>query len=194
MKAYLFVIGVGGEAMLLSLPIASLRRRNGLLCLVIIVFVPCCVLVLISGPDLSQEKALVQRLAELQAKLQHLDSMHQARQEEVHILSQHLGTLLAADGNNSSLYLPLSPEVRLLLRNLTGLQRGDSTQLLRLPSVYDFLPHLLDSPSSLRPAFCLSRGRTGGRATSYAQSRTCTSHGYLQQNLFLMKQQYFVTQ
>jgi alpha-1,3-mannosylglycoprotein beta-1,4-N-acetylglucosaminyltransferase A/B len=128
---------------------------------VIIVFVPCCVLVLISGPDLSQEKALVQRLAELQAKLQHLGSMHQARQEEVHILSQHLGTLLAADGNNSSLYLPLSPEVRLLLRNLTGLQRGDSTQLLRLPSVYDFLPHLLDSPSSLRPAFCFSRGRTG---------------------------------
>jgi len=155
--------------MLLSLPIASLRRRNGLLCLVIVVFVPCCVLVLISGPDLSQEKALVQRLAELQAKLQHLDSMHQARQEEVHILSQHLGTLLAADGNNSSLY-SLSPEVRLLLRNLTGLQRGDSTQLLRLPSVYDFLPHLLDSPSSLRPAFCLSRGRTGGRVTSCAQT------------------------
>ena len=156
--------------MLLSLPIASLRRRNGLLFIVVIVFVPCSVLVLISGPDLSQEKALVQRLAELQAKLQHLDSMHQARQEEVHILSQHLGTLLAADGNNSSLYLPLSPEVRVLLRNLTGLQRGDSTQLLRLPSVYDFLPHLLESPSSLRPAFCLSRGRAGGRPNSCVQT------------------------
>jgi alpha-1,3-mannosylglycoprotein beta-1,4-N-acetylglucosaminyltransferase A/B len=148
--------------MLLSLPVASLRRRNGLLGLVIIVFVPCSVLVLVSGPDLSQEQALVQRLAELQAKLQRLESMHQARQEEVHVLSQHLGMLLAADGNSSSVYLPLSPEVRALLRNLTGLQRGDSTQLLRPPSVYHFLPHLLESPSSLRPAYCLSRGRTGG--------------------------------
>ncbi|XP_069670865.1 alpha-1,3-mannosyl-glycoprotein 4-beta-N-acetylglucosaminyltransferase A isoform X1 [Periplaneta americana] len=154
--------GAGGEAMLLSLPLAPLRRRNGLLLLVIAVFVPCSILVLISGPDLSQEQALVQRLAELQAKLQHLDSMHRARQEEVHVLSQHLGTLLAADGGNSSaLYLPLSPEVRVLLRNLTGLRSGDSTHLLRLPSVYHFLPHLLENPSSLRPAYCLSRGRTG---------------------------------
>lgn len=157
-----FLVGEGGEAMLLSLLVAPLRRRSGLLCLVIIVFVPCSVLVLISGPDLSQEQALVQRLAELQAKLQHLDSMHRARQEEVHVLSQHLGTLLGADGNSSSLYLPLNPEVRLLLRNLTGLQRGDSAQLLHLPSVYHFMPHLLENPSSLRPAYCLSRGRTGG--------------------------------
>jgi alpha-1,3-mannosylglycoprotein beta-1,4-N-acetylglucosaminyltransferase A/B len=148
--------------MLRSLPFFQLRRRSGLLCLVIIVFVPCSVLVLISAPDLSQEQTLVQRLAELQAKLQHLDLMHQARQEEVHILSQHLGTLLAVDGNNSSLYLPFSPEVRVLLQNLTGLQRGESSQLLHLPSVYHFLPHLLENPSSLRPAYCLSRGRTGG--------------------------------
>nr|CAD7588589.1 unnamed protein product [Timema genevievae] len=119
---------------------------------------------------MSQEQTLVARLAELQAKLQHLDSMHRARQEEVHVLSQHLGQLLSQagseGGNNSSglpLYLPLSPEVRVLLRNLTGLRAegGDSTQLLRLPSVYHFLPHLLENPSTLRPAFCLSRGRSG---------------------------------
>nr|CAD7265883.1 unnamed protein product [Timema shepardi] len=119
---------------------------------------------------MSQEQTLVARLAELQAKLQHLDSMHRARQEEVHVLSQHLGQLLSqagSEGGNTSsglpLYLPLSPEVRVLLRNLTGLRAegGDSTQLLRLPSVYHFLPHLLENPSTLRPAFCLSRGRTG---------------------------------
>ncbi|KAJ9594645.1 hypothetical protein L9F63_027372, partial [Diploptera punctata] len=137
---------VGGKAMLLSL--ATLRRRNGLLLLVVIVFVPCSVLVLVSGPDLSQEQVLVNKLAELQLRLQRLESMHQARQEEVHVLSQHLGTLLTSDGNSTALYPPLSPEVRLPC-------------LLRLPSVYHFLPHLLDSPSSLRPAYCLSRGRTG---------------------------------
>jgi alpha-1,3-mannosylglycoprotein beta-1,4-N-acetylglucosaminyltransferase A/B len=154
--------------MLLSLPVASLRRRSGVLGLMFLVFVPCSIVVLVSGPDLSQEQVLLQRLAELQTKLQRLDSMHQARQEEVHILSQHLGTLLAADGNGSSVYQPLSPEMRALLRNLTGLQRGNSTQLLRPPSVYHFLPHLLESPSSLRPAYCLSRGRTGGTLCSYS--------------------------
>ncbi|XP_067003248.1 alpha-1,3-mannosyl-glycoprotein 4-beta-N-acetylglucosaminyltransferase B isoform X2 [Anabrus simplex] len=157
-----------GELMALTL---ALLRRRGLLALVIVLFVPFSVLVLLSGPDLSQEQALVQRMAELQVRLQHLDAMHRARQEEVHVLSQHLGQLLAASGdgtglvNNSGtglpLYLPLSPEVRLLLRNLTGLQAGDSGQLLRLPSVYHFLPHLLESPASLRPAYILSRGRTG---------------------------------
>ncbi|KAJ9576161.1 hypothetical protein L9F63_006983, partial [Diploptera punctata] len=140
---------VGGKAMLLSL--ATLRRRNGLLLLVVIVFVPCSVLVLVSGPDLSQEQVLVNKLAELQLRLQRSCSC----------LSQHLGTLLTSDGNSTALYPPLSPEVRLLLRNMTGLRPGDSAQLLRLPSVYHFLPHLLDSPSSLRPAYCLSRGRTG---------------------------------
>lgn len=30
---------------------------------------------------------------------------------------------------------------------------------IRLPSVYNFLPHLLDDPSSLRPAYLLSKGR-----------------------------------
>ena len=152
--------GVGVRVMLLSL--ATLRRRNGILLLVIIVFVPCSVVVLVSGPDLSQEQALVHKVAELQVRLQRLESMHRARQEEVHVLSQHLGSLLMFETNSSALYPPLSPEVRLLLRNVTGLRAGDSAQLLRLPSVYHFLPHLLDSPSSLRPAFCLSRGRTGG--------------------------------
>lgn len=71
------------------------------------------------------------------------------------------------EGNASA--LPLSPEARTLLRNLTGLRAegGDSTQLLRLPSAYQFLPHLLLSPSSLRPALSVSRARSGGQSLCY---------------------------
>ncbi|KAJ8877752.1 hypothetical protein PR048_022207 [Dryococelus australis] len=122
--------------------------------------------------DLSQEQVLVQRLAELQARLQHLDLLHRARQEEVHVLSQQLGQLLtASDGSPANATSLLSAELRLVLRNLTGLglpQEGVNSsspiaggQLLRLPSVYHFLPHLMDNPLSLRPAFTLSRGRSG---------------------------------
>lgn len=116
---------------------------------------------------MTQEQAVVQKIAELQLKLQHLDSMYREREEDVHILSQHLGQLLTEitipPGNNFP--LQLSPEARILLRNMTGLKPkgGDSTQLLRLPSAYQFLPHLLLNPSSLRPALCLSKGRSGGK-------------------------------
>lgn len=34
------------------------------------------------------------------------------------------------------------------------------TTAIRLPSVYNFLPHLLDDPTSLRPAYLLSKGRS----------------------------------
>lgn len=97
-----------------------------------------------SSPDLSGEEALVERMAELQLRLQHLDALYRAREEDVTLLSQHLGQVLAGEGNAS--------EARGFL-NTTG--------LLRPPSAYHFLPHLLLGPSSLRPAFCLSKGRTG---------------------------------
>lgn len=151
----------------MALSLSALRRRHILFAL-ILVFVPCSVFVLVSSPDMSQEQAVVQRIAELQLKLQHLESMYREREEDVHVLSQHLGQLLTETvppGSNLTYNIPLSlsPEAKTLLRNMTGLRPGggDSTQLLRLPSAYHFLPHLLKNPSSLRPALCLSRGRSG---------------------------------
>lgn len=113
-----------------------------------------------------QEQAVVQRMAELQLKLQHLEAMYREREEDVHVLTQQLAQLLLPSASNLS-YSPLSlsPEARTLLRNMTGLRPGggDSVHLLRLPSAYQFLPHLLLSPSSLRPALTISRGRVGGQ-------------------------------
>lgn len=115
---------------------------------------------------MSQEQAVVQRMAELQLKLQHLEAMYREREEDVHVLTQQLAQLLLPSTSNMS-YSPLalSPEARTLLRNITGLRPGggDSAHLLRLPSAYQFLPHLLLSPSSLRPALTISRGRVGGQ-------------------------------
>lgn len=95
------------------------------------------------------EEALVERMAELQLRLQHLDALYRAREEDVNVLSQHLGQVLAGETNVT--------EARGLL---------NSTGLLRPPSAYHFLPHLLLGASPLRPAYCLSKGRTGGKASS----------------------------
>lgn len=65
------------------------------------------------------------------------------------------------DNTSKTLENALSPEVRILLKNVTGVQ--GSGELLKLPSIYNFLPHLLESPSSLRLGFQLSKGRNGGK-------------------------------
>lgn len=91
--------------------------------------------------------------------------MYRARQEDLQQLTQHIDQI-GAPGDNSSL-LPLStlrPEVRQLLRNMSGLNAANGLNppiMLRLPSSYHFLPHLLDDPSSLRLRYLLSKGRNG---------------------------------
>ncbi|XP_014242781.1 alpha-1,3-mannosyl-glycoprotein 4-beta-N-acetylglucosaminyltransferase B [Cimex lectularius] len=135
----------------MSLSLSQLRRRHILLAL-LLVFLPCTFFILLSSPDMSGEEVLVERLAELQLRLQHLDAMYRAREENVQILSQHLSQLLTDSYNISG----IPPEARYLIGNTTG-----NVHPLRLPSAYHFLPHLLLNPASLRPAYSLSKGRNG---------------------------------
>lgn len=60
----------------------------------------------------------MQRLAELQVRLQYLDSMYRARQEDVQLLARQIGT-----DNTSSTPGPLvtlRPEVKQMLKNMSG--------------------------------------------------------------------------
>lgn len=118
--------------------------------------------------DGSSEQLLVQRLAELQVKLQYLDSMYRARQEELLQLTQHIDQMgIATDNTSTGFTLPpavLKPEVKLLLKNMSGMHSATGLNppiMLRLPSSFHFLPHLLDDPSSLRLGYLMSKGRTG---------------------------------
>lgn len=109
---------------------------------------------------------MAQRLAEYQLRVQYLESMYRARQEDVAVLSHYLGLVNTNEPTNttniSSVLESLSPEVRTVVKNITG----SSSRLpatMHLPSVYHFLPHLLDDPNSLKPAYIMSKGqqRTG---------------------------------
>ena len=37
------------------------------------------------------------------------------------------------------------------------------SDVLRLPSIYNFMPHLMDSPVSLMPSLHISKDREGGK-------------------------------
>lgn len=98
--------------------------------------------------DLSTELTMNQRLAEFQIRLQYFESMYRTRQEDVAILSQYISIPSPNDGNitiSGPLLDALSPETRSMLRNLSVAPRFP--QSLRLPTAFQFLPHLLDDPS-----------------------------------------------
>ena len=37
------------------------------------------------------------------------------------------------------------------------------SDVLRLPSIYNYMPHLMDSPGSLKPSLHISKDREGGK-------------------------------
>lgn len=148
-----------------------LRRKGCLFFAVTIILVPLTVFIFIVGSDLKIEQNLSQKLAECQMRVQYLESMYRTKQEDVSILSQYLG-LTAANSNTSdnnsvpsnfnNVLESLSPELKAIIKNLTMSLQQRFSSSLRLPTAYDFLPHLLDDPaSSLKPAYLLSKGRTG---------------------------------
>nr|XP_022920673.1 alpha-1,3-mannosyl-glycoprotein 4-beta-N-acetylglucosaminyltransferase B [Onthophagus taurus] len=109
---------------------------------------------------------LLQRLAELQVKLQYLDSMNREKQEHLQQLSQRIQLLVPIDNNTDfgATSAPLKPEVKMILRNISGTNAANGINppfMLRLPSTYHFLPHLLDDPHSLKLGYLMSKGRAG---------------------------------
>ncbi|EDW94524.2 alpha-1,3-mannosyl-glycoprotein 4-beta-N-acetylglucosaminyltransferase A [Drosophila yakuba] len=157
----------------------KIRQRNCMLIVTALVLAPCIVILMVMGPELSTEQSLTQRLAECHMRLQYLESMYRARQEDVALLSQYLGQLQSVNVTGASAPPPppplpvvnlldgLSPEARQLLRNASHISKGGSangsmarSQNIRLPNAYHFLPHLLDDAGSLRPAYLQSKGRS----------------------------------
>lgn len=95
-----------------------------------------------------EETILQNNIAELQVKLEHLHAKYIGSQEEISLLSHQLLQLI----ENSHIL----PDLQLLINNGTS-----NITNIKLPSIYNFLPHFLNDPNSLRPAFVQSKGRSG---------------------------------
>lgn len=139
---------------------------------------------------------LIQRLAELQVKLQYLDTMYRSRQEDLQQLTAHIDQMVAPSDSNASLGAlspfggaapaTTKPEIRQLLRNMSGMNAAHGLNppiMLRLPSSFHFLPHLLDDPASLRLAYLMSKGRTGVSVVLGVPTVRREKHTYLMETL-----------
>lgn len=149
--------------MKMGLTSSPLRRRSCFLAF-ILVLVPCTILFLVLGTDFTAEQTMSQRVAEFQMRMQYLESMYRAKQEDVAILSQYLG-FSNQNGETSNMSINvnlldgLSADSRSLIRNVSASAKLPAN--LKLPTAFHFLPHLLDDPASLRPAFLQSKNRQG---------------------------------
>lgn len=123
--------------------------RKKLLIVLTLLLLPCFLLnYYIASQDAYRESIIQNSIAELQVKLEYLQSKYISSQEEVHLLIQQL---LQVDSSHQ-----LSPDVQLFLNSTTY-----NTTNVKFPSVYHFLPHFLNDLNSLKPAFIHSKGRTG---------------------------------
>lgn len=122
--------------------------RKRCLIVLLLILVPCAILNLLTPSDMREEAVLQNSIAELQAKLEHLHAKYIGSQEEINLLSHQLLQLIESNH--------ILPDLQLLINNGTS-----NITSIKLPSIYNFLPHFLNDPNSLRPAFVQSKGRSG---------------------------------
>ena len=122
--------------------------RRIFLFLLIIILTPCIIINFVSTPNVQEETILQNSIAELQVKLEHLHSKYITSQEEIQLLTYQLIQMSEVSH--------LLPDVQNLVNNTNF-----NISNVKLPSVYNFLSHLLSDPNSLKPAFIHSKGRSG---------------------------------
>ncbi|RZF33720.1 hypothetical protein LSTR_LSTR007748 [Laodelphax striatellus] len=129
------------------------------------VFLTCGLIIFSSRLDMRQETDLMEQLAELQAELTQLDTKYRKREQELQTLSQHLDELLAnpstADANKIHADL-MAFRHNAVKSTAVKVEASKGSGMIRWPTVYDFLPHLLQqTPASISPPYILSKGRKG---------------------------------
>ena len=99
---------------------------------------------------------LIKKMQSLRDRLRDAEFQNSARSQELISLKAQLTELEAMKNTRTK-----DESVPNDIQNSSKLF-FDNQSVLRLPSIYNFMPHLMDSPHSLKPALHISRDRQGG--------------------------------
>ncbi|XP_039287077.1 alpha-1,3-mannosyl-glycoprotein 4-beta-N-acetylglucosaminyltransferase B-like isoform X2 [Nilaparvata lugens] len=140
------------------------HRQQALLCGFLVAFVTCSLITLSSRLDMCQEMVLIQQLHELQTQVIQLNDNYIKKEEELKVLRQHLDRLL--NKSSTADLTKIRTSLKTVSQDVTNLNPIkdtliDSSDTMELSSGYNFSSHPLLSPSSIKPAFIMSKGRTG---------------------------------
>lgn len=131
------------------------------ICINFIIFLTCFNIFIFLGLPQRVEsnqidEELIKKIHTLRERLRDAEFQNSARSHELISLKEQLTKLEAARNrrtNNSITHTDFKNSSRLFF---------DNQNVLQLPSIYNFMPHLMDSPGSLKPALHVSKDRQGG--------------------------------
>ncbi|CAG2166054.1 unnamed protein product [Oppiella nova] len=112
------------------------------------------------------EHLLTHRLMELSDRLKHSQMLSTDRKRDISALKRDINdlretiklSLIHTIGSDTDRKAINESHVRQLIHSLEGTGRtSGSSDVLQLPSIHHFLPHLLSSSDSLKPAFRISK-------------------------------------
>ena len=103
------------------------------------------------------DEELIKKIHSLKERLRDAEFQNSARSQELISLKAQL-TALEAEKTKRTIYNKSTH------KNFENSSRilFEGQNVLRLPSIYNFMPHLMDSPDSLKPALHISKDRQGG--------------------------------
>ncbi|CAH2103271.1 unnamed protein product [Euphydryas editha] len=105
-------------------------------------------------------------IAELQTRLQFLESLYRARSEDIlkiknKIFKNNISYTITKMNSTKDKF---TPEIVMMLKNMTGMKASKGVQTKALSTmensfIYKLLPHLMEDPNSLRPSYHLRSNR-----------------------------------
>ena len=99
---------------------------------------------------------LIKKIQSLKDRLRDAEFQNSARSQELISLKAQLTALEAEKNRRTS-----DKSTTNGFKNSSRIF-FEGQNVLRLPSIYNFMPHLMDSPNSLKPALHISKDRQGG--------------------------------
>ena len=147
--------------------LANLRARRILITALCITSLALgFVLILMPSPDLSLEQDLQRQIAHLSARVELAEKVNVDRKDDLQSIfnqfSRLTQELLKSDKSSKSEKIQnVRKNAHLGFEAEAMLQGANWTFDLSLPSIKHSLPHIVQSPKSLNPAFKWSKGRSG---------------------------------
>jgi len=117
------------------------------------------ILILLPPPDLSAEQEIVHKIVELQEKLQHANSLNDLRKKDLQTISSQFNSLITMVKEHQDQYEDNNSPLNQKLAEYSRQGNQSQSYELSLPSISTFLPHTIDFPNSLNPAFRISQNR-----------------------------------
>ncbi|KAK3597450.1 hypothetical protein CHS0354_041863 [Potamilus streckersoni] len=137
------------------------RMKNVIFTVIFLCVLTFFWIIAISREDGSMYREITEsRLVDLQERMHRVELLSHQRENDLQMLSSQFTSLLQIISHKQD-SVANGSDVEILSSFLDVEKNSSLSDSLHLPSIFTYLPHLLQHPDSLKPAYRLSRNRFG---------------------------------